>query len=175
MKLETAVALGLLGLCASGCALFGGGACESGYRFPEHFDAVQVIRVEQKGELHQFLASVRRVGGDYEFAMLDPVFQRPLVEASFKNGEYSESRSLPEEAKTDAKMLFESIRKLFAAECFSRGGRGLQHTGSRFIFDFEEPDSGLCGFPREIHLQARGGFDVEVTAVTEDVICSSAP
>lgn len=175
MKLEIALTLVLAAVGTSGCALFRGGGCESGYRFPERFEAVQVIRVEQQGELHQFLASVRRVGEDYELAMLDPVFQRPLVEASFVNGEYRERRSLPAEAKLDARALFESIRQLFSAGCFERGEGGLRLTGSRFVYDFEEPAAGPCAFPKEIHQRARGGFDLAVTAVTEDVVCTPAP
>jgi hypothetical protein len=171
MKLRVLLVTVVISLAASGCALFRGSSCESGYRFPERFDALQVIRVEQQGEQHQFLASVRRTGEDFELAMLDPIFQRPLVEASFVGGEYRERRSLPPEAKLDARALFESIRQLFTARCLERVEGGLRLTGSRFVYEFEEPAAGPCAFPREIRQRARGGFDLTVVAATEEVVC----
>ena len=130
-----------------------------------------MITVEQEGERHQFLASVRRKGPDYEFVLLDPVIQRPLVEAGYRAGEWTERSNLPEGVEFPARELFGAIRQLFEAQCFSREEDGLGFRSDRFRFSFVEPSPGSCSFPASIGMRPRLGDAVRVSAETQDVAC----
>ncbi|HCF58400.1 MAG TPA: hypothetical protein DFS52_10455 [Myxococcales bacterium] len=167
----TLIAALVLMLGASGCALFGGRSCQSAYRFPERFDLIQVITVEQGGQRHQFLASVRRTGADFDFVLLDPVIQRPLVEATYAAGEWNEKSSLPKEVDFKARDLFDAIRQLFVSQCFSEADGGLEFRSDRFRFWFAEPAPGECSLPASIGMKPRIGDAVAVSAETQDVGC----
>ncbi|MGI5864005.1 MAG: hypothetical protein ACOX6T_18390 [Myxococcales bacterium] len=172
MRLRVALILAtLLALSSTGCALFGGRSCESAYRFPERFDLIQVITVEQGGQRHQFLASVRRAGADFDFVLLDPVIQRPLVEAAYRAGEWTERSNLPKDVDFKARELFDAIRQLFAAQCFPKADGNLEFRSDRLRFWFAEPAPGECSMPATIKMKPRMGDAIAVTAETQDVGC----
>jgi hypothetical protein len=156
-----------------GCALFSGHPCESAYRFPERFALLQVISVEQDGRQMQLLASVRRAGHDFELVMLDPIIQRPLVEASLRGGVWSEKSSLPAGTNLKVRDLFDAIRQLFEGERFTIEDGGLVFRGDRFRFRMDEPSPGACAFPKQIVMVPRAGNAVRVSVETQDVSCVS--
>ena len=171
-----ALAISMSILALSGCA-HGGRANAVALGFPADFSLLQVVAVEQGEVKMDFLASLRRQGEAFELSMLDPVLQRPIYEAhTDARGRLVETRPLPDEARGLGAMLFESLRRFFAAEAFERAGEALVFRGDRFLFEFEPWDAGAaCPFPAEIRMRTRGGPAMRVTARTEDVVCGDAP
>lgn len=162
----------LAALVTAGCA-HASRADEHALAFPGDFSLLQVVEVERGESKMAFVASLRRRGGDFELAMLDPVLQRPLYEAHTEGGKIVETRPLPDEAQELGAMLFQSLQQFFEAKAFQRSGSALTFEGERFLFEFEPWDArAICPFPAVIHMRARGKSPkMRVVATTEDVAC----
>lgn len=146
--------------------------------FPDSFGLTQIIHVEQGENRLDFIASLRRQGDEYQLAMLDPAVQIPLYVAHTEGGKLVETKPLPPEAKDMGGMLIGSLSELFGARSFVRRP-ATDGTGDAFFFrnrrfEFEATPwsmEGECPFPAQIRMRTRGGPDLRVTAITEDVAC----
>ncbi len=171
-RAERAAWLTAFALLLGACAGARGGACPTGFRFPDTFDAVQVIRVRSDGELREMLGSVSRRGEDFQIAFLDPALQRPFLEIEIKAGKIAQKGDLPQEAREQIPKLIDAIRELYSASCFQGTEDKPELTGSRFRYWLERVEGPAdCRFAMVTRMAPRIGSSVAIEVETSDVGC----
>ena len=158
-----------LGLGCAGAGTHGAGPVP--YRFPPAFRASQVVTVQQAGEPHELIASVRRSGDEQDVTLFDPVFAAPLLSARIRGGEVSEELLAPGPRSGDGKRLAELLREVFGREYAERGG-AAEAGGRAGVARLAglPPEPAGCRFPAEIEFIPRVG-DLRVRVRTLDVAC----
>jgi hypothetical protein len=167
-----ALALALAAAAASGCA----GAPvrpvgASTYRFPAAFEASQVVTLEVGGERHEFIASVRRTGDDYQVTLFDPIFEVPLLGAAASGGKVTEELLAPGPRPGDGTRLLELLREVYGQDYAELAGaaEARGRSGSARLNGLP-PAGEACRFPREIAITPRLGA-MRFAVRTTDVAC----
>jgi hypothetical protein len=162
-------------LAAGGCA---GVAREGGaatWRFPERYDANQIVAVQLGEDHRELVASVRRTGKDVDVVLFDPALAVPLLEARQRGGDATETRHVDAIPPGYGKRLVGVLSALHALD-FAIRADGAAEAGARGLrFRLEDlSGDGACRFPRTIDVAPRA-IGPSIRVETIDVTCGATP
>ena len=162
-------------MLSPGCAGLSHGS--AGYAFPSHFDVTQVVTVApERGETREFVGSVRRAGGDFVVTLFDPVFEVPLLTASYRAGRVTEETHAPGLESGQGRRLVELLRDLYGQHysVVDDGGTAVGTDDASYrLVGIPGPGSS-CRFPLAIEILPRKGMGPRVSVRTVDVACRAA-
>lgn len=169
----TLAASAALALACAGAAPRPG---ERTYRFPEAFEATQVVTVALDSGPQEALASVRRRGADYEVTLFEPTFAAPLLTAAARGGAVSEELLVAGPRRGDGLRLVKLLADVFGrAYRAGADGRG-EARGSLGAYALDGlPGPGPCAFPAAVDVSPTLGLGPHVHARTVDVSCGAPP
>jgi hypothetical protein len=124
------------------------------------------------GQTREFLASLRRRGGDLDLALFDPAFAAPLLSATRRSGVVHLEIPTGGPSEGEARRLVELLVELYAQPFQETApGRAEARTGG-YVCRLEGVRARLgCVFPEAIELVLRVGREARVRVVTLDVSC----
>lgn len=170
-----AAPLAWLLLAAGGCAGVARGGRAAEWRFPERYDANQIVTVQLGEDRRELVASVRRTGKDLDVVLFDPALAVPLLEAHQRGGDAAETRHVEAVPPGYGKRLVEVLSALHALD-FAIGPDGAAEAGARGLrFRVEDlSGDGACRFPRTIDVTPRA-IGPRIRVETIDVTCEAPP
>ncbi len=166
------VTAGVAAVAALACASVPRG--HGGYSFPGSFDVTQVVTVDQDrtGSL-EFLASLRRVGDDYEVTLFDGALEVPLMSASVRSGARNVQVMAAGMDGAFGLRLLELLQDLYRRDFpASVEGRTESDTGTFTVrLDGLPRSSSPCRFPSTIEVVPHRSGDPRLVVRTIDVAC----
>lgn len=146
------------------------------FRFPESFDATQVVTVAAPDGKVELVASLRRREADYDVTLFDPVFATPLLGASLEAGVFRVDARGPGVTAREAEQLLEVLRDVYAGG-YPRPVDGTTVARGRRVaitLSGVDPDA-PCPFAARIDVRPRLGLAPAVAVRTLDVSCATPP
>ncbi len=166
---------------AAGLAAWAGIACASvpqvpsGYTFPESFEVTQVVEVDAgRPGSRQFVASLKRVGGDYEVTLFDAVFDSPLLNASAHSGTVTvEARSPGVDARFGYRLV-ELLRDLYGRNYPPASDGATESTAGAVAVRLAgvPASASACRFPSTIEVIPPLGGGSPLLVRTIDIACA---
>lgn len=160
-------------LCAlAGCA----GASRFGrspdWRFPESYQATQVVTVTLPAERRQFIGSITRSGKRVDLVLFEAALQIPLIAASGGDGPPTETAFIEGLPQGLGQRLVDLIGSMHALgfRVDEDGSRSARHRGIGFFLHARDA-AGECAFPQVIDIDASVAHTA-ITVETTDVACS---
>ena len=166
------VTTGVAALAALACASLP--RAPGGYSFPGSFDVTQVVTVDPgRPESREFLASLRRVGDDYEVTLFDGALGFPLMSASVRSGARNVQVMAAGMDGAFGLRLLALLEDLYRRDFpASVGGRTENDTGTFTVRLDGVPGPGSpCRFPLTIEVVPHRDGDPRLLVRTVDVAC----
>jgi hypothetical protein len=144
------------------------------FTFPPDFDASQVVVVETGDGERELIASLRRRDGDYEVALLDPIFGAPVLDAAIVNGAVHVRDATPG-ASAHAERLLRVLAEVYTLR-YARadGGRTSSQGPTLDVALHGITQREGCKFPARISVRPRRGSGPAVEVRTLDVTCRTS-